>query len=345
MIAIVIISTLGFVANRWQPILKSEASADKNSTGDISDQDDADIPVAVTPKYYNYLTGLETDEDDAMRKPIAFVTDPQAIIYGISGASLSVELPVEGSESRLLIFTDQATSLGKIGQIKPARGYISDLVRYFGGVLLSSGNEDIIEYDSLNVSDRHVDLSANSGFHYTEGNTAYTNCDLLQVALSSLGLALNFDAIPKIPFNFVSPEASNDALGAPCNRVSIPINTDNTTELKYNTASGRYTYIKDGIPTTDALNASVVEYDNAFILMADSVTYESDIGTSLVMKTNESGRGYYITGGSYTEIKWVAEGNAMTFYDANDNKLAVNRGCSYIAFVKSAKSQLISFSK
>lgn len=346
LIAIVIFSVLGFVANGWQPILNPEASGDNDSTGNTSDGDgSADVPVATVPTYYNYLTGLKTDENGATCKPVVFVTDPQTTIYGIGDASLSVEFPIEGSGSRLLVFTDKATSLGKIGQVKPSRGYMSNLVRYFGGVLLSKGNDDVIKYDSLTIFDQHVDLSALSGFHYTEGDTAYTNGDLLKVALSSLGLTLDFEVIPKIPFNFVAPDAQNIALSVPCNQVSIPINTDNTTELKYNAASGRYTYIKSGTVITDALNASAIEYDNAFILLADSVTYESSIGEALVMKTNESGRGYYLTGGSYTEIKWVAEGNTMTFYDSNDNKLTVNRGSSYIAFVKSARAQLISFTK
>ena len=346
LIAIVIISTLGFVANGWQPILNPEDNGENDSVANAPEGNgDTDIPVATLPVYYNYLTGLETDEDGAMRKPIAFVTDPQKTVYGIGGASLSVEFPIEDSESRLLIFTDKATSLGKIGQIKPTRGYISNLVKYFGGVLLSNGNEDIINYDSLVISDSHVDLSDLEGFHYTEGKTAYTNGDLLQAALNSLGIAPHFGISPKLPFNFAVIDTADNSPGTPCNQVLIPINTDNTTELKYNASNGRYTYIKDGIQMTDALTTSVVEYDNAFILLTDSVTHESAAGTSLVMKTNESGRGFYITGGAYTEIKWVAEGNTMTFYDTNDNKLTVNRGSSYIAFTKSVNSQNIIFSR
>ena len=346
LIAIVIISALGFVANGWQPILYPEASGDSDSQDSALDGDgNTDIPVATVPKYYNYLTGLETDESGANRAPIAFVTDPQKTIYGIGGASLSVEFPIEGDGSRLLIFTNEATSLGKIGQIESTRGYVSNLVRYFGAILLSNGNDDAIKYDSLSITDRHVDLSALSGFHYTEKEIAYSNGDLLDAALNSLGLSLDLEITPKLPFNFAAPETSMDSLTVPCNRVLIPINPDNNTELRYNSESGRYTYIKNETPITDALNTSIVEYDNAFILLADSVTYESASGTGLVMKTNESGRGYYLTEGSYIEIKWVAEGNTMTFYDANDNKLTVNRGSSYIAFVKSARAQLISFTK
>ena len=345
LIAIVIISALGFVANGWQPILYPEASGDNDSGDNISGGNNTNVPIATAPKYYNYLTGLETDESGATRAPIAFVTDPQTTIYGIGGASLSVEFPIEGNESRLLIFTDKATSLGKIGQIESTRGYISNLVRYFGAILVANGNEDVIKYDSLSIADRYVDLSALSGFHYTEGTIAYSNGDLLDAALNSLGLSLNLDVAPKLPFNFTAPETSIDSLTMPCNRVLIPLNSNNTTELKYNAESGRYNYIKNEMPIVDALNASIVEYDNAFILLADSVTYESAVGTSIIMKTNESGRGYYLTKGSYTEIKWVAEGNTMTFYDANDNKLTVNRGSSYIAFVKSARAQLISFTK
>ena len=141
LIAIVIISALGFVANGWQPILNPEASGDNDSIGNATDGDNGEnFPVTAVPKYYNYLTGLETDEDGASRAPIAYVTDPQKTIYGISDSSLTIEFPIEGEDSRLLVFTDEATSLGKIGQIEPTRGYISNLVRYFGGILLSKGS-------------------------------------------------------------------------------------------------------------------------------------------------------------------------------------------------------------
>ena len=92
------------------------------------------------------------------------------------------------------------------------------------------------------------------------------------------------------------------------------------------------------------LNTANIEYDNAFVLFADSVTYETTTGTELVMNTVGSGNGYYMTSGTYSPIKWIADGDTMTFYDENDNKLAVNRGTSYISFVKSTIAAEINFS-
>lgn len=344
LIAIITVSALGFVANGWQPILNPEESGkDDDISHDDSGNGGGDIPVDTTPKYYNYLTGLETDEGCANIAPIAFVTTSKKPLYGISSASLTVEFPIEGEDSRLLIFTDSAASLGKIGQIEPTRGYISNLARYFGGILLSNGDEDVIKYDSLSIEDRHIDLSDISGFHYTEGKIAYSNGDLLQAALRTLEIPLTFDTTPRLPFNFVSAEEPKLSFDIPCRSALIPVDSGVATNLLYNAEDGRYSYYKNDVQITDSLNTAKIEYDNVFILLADSITYESVSGSELVVKTNERGRGYYLTNGSYTEVKWVTEGGTMTFYDENDNKLAINRGVTYIAFVKSTQEQLIKF--
>ena len=344
LIAIITVSALGFVANGWQPILNPEEGGENNDISpDDSENGGADIPVDATPKYYNYLTGLETNEGCANIAPIAFVTTPKKPLYGISSASLTVEFPIEGEDSRLLIFTDSATSLGKIGQIEPTRGYISNLARYFGGILLSYGDEDVIKYDSLSIANQHIDLTDISGFHYTEGKIAYSNGDLLQAALRTLGISLAFDTTPRLPFNFVQTEGPKLSFSVPCRSTIIPVDSSVSTKLLYNEESGRYSYCKNDVQITDSLNTAKIEYDNAFILLADSITYESVSGSELVVKTNERGRGYYLTNGSYTEVKWVTEGGTMTIYDENDNKLAVNRGVTYIAFVKSTQEQLIKF--
>ena len=208
---------------------------------------------------------------------------------------------------------------------------------------MSNGIEDVVKYDSLSVADRHIDFAGTSGFHYTEGETAYSNGDLLRAALRTLKISLEFDTAKKLPFNFTTVGEEKLKLPVPCNRVVIPISASNSTEFKFNEASGCYSYLKDDTQITDALNTAGVEYANVFILLADSVTYESALGSELVMKTNERGRGYYLTNDSCTEIKWVTEGSSMMFYDEDDNKLTINRGNSYIAFVKSTQEHFIKF--
>ena len=347
LIAIVIISTFGFVSGGWQPILDPEGGNEENNDTplDTPGTDTDDTPVASDPKYYHFITGKETDEAGERRMPLVFVTDPSATLYGISGALLTIELPIEDEGSRMLVFSDELQLLGKIGQIEPTRGYISNLVGYFGGILISHGSDDMVEYPSHDVSQHHADLSVMSGFHYTEGALAYTNGDLIQAALRQLESASTVDPSQKIPYCFADPEEALAPLPKSASSVYLPISRASATELVFNPESCRYSYLKGGIAKTDALNASAIEYDNVFVLLTDSVTYETADGTELIPKTDGSGTGYYLTAGGYTEIKWVSEDGELTFYDADDNKLRINRGSSYISFVKSSLADLITFTE
>ena len=349
LIAIVIISAVGFVANGWQPILDSEADNDDavNNSGEITDSggDNADdVPVVAPPKFYSYLTGLETTEEAEKTIAIAFLTDPELPLYGASSASLTIEFPIEGGKTRLLVYSECATSLGKIGPIMPTRDYISEYLLHFKATLLSSGNDDVIEYPSKEFKGGLIDISAISGYHYTEGESAFTNADLLRAALRTSGIDTSHDGQVRLPFSFVDVGSSNLAFDNPASEITIPQGSSGTTSLVLNGESGRYLYQKNGSAKSDMLNASEIAFDNVFVLFMDSVTYETSKGTELVLATTGSGNGYYATAGTYTAIKWVCDGDTLTLYDEQDNKLLVNRGTSFFALVKSTEQHLVTFS-
>ena len=353
LIAIVLISAVGFVANGWQPIFNSEAdsgdtennengNADKNNNGEGGTE--GDIPVVADPKYYHYLTGLEVSEETSKRTPTTFIVNPSSLLYGVSSSPLSIEFPIENGQTRLLIYSDNATSLGKIGAIEASRGYISNMLKHFGGTLISLGSDDIIEYSKIDVTKAHIDLSAITGYHYTELKNAFTNGDLLKAALFASGVPTELSGVQRLPFVFADESEEKILLDNTATRIDVPLSSETQTELVFNLDKGRYEYFKDGAVKTDMLSTATIEYDNVFVLFADSVTYETCVGTELVMNTLGTGSGYYMTNGTYAPIKWVADGDTMTFYDENDNKLEINRGTSYIAFVKSTNSSKLNFS-
>ena len=62
------------------------------------------------------------------------------------------------------------------------------------------------------------------------------------------------------------------------------------------------------------------------------------------MNTIGEGRGLYFTNGSCTEINWKsdADGN-LKFLNVDGSSLIVNRGKSYIAYVKSSRTDSVIF--
>ena len=95
----------------------------------------------------------------------------------------------------------------------------------------------------------------------------------------------------------------------------------------------------------DLLSAKTLCYDNAFVLFADATTYETESYTECVLDTKAGGKGYYFTGGGYEEISWGYdnEGN-LCFFGATGEKLVINRGSSYISFVKSSEKNNVKIS-
>ena len=123
------------------------------------------------------------------------------------------------------------------------------------------------------------------------------------------------------------------------------LNENSFLKLIYDKENKKYSYEKNGISLTDPLNGSNLNFTNCFILFADSVTYDNFNGCQMVLNTVGNGVGYYITEGSYTEIKWNATTSGdIKFYIPTGEKLTINRGNSYICYLKSSKINTISFS-
>ena len=347
LIAIVIISAVGFVANGWQPIINSGADSDNadNGSGDIGNEQNGtdDIPVVVEPKYYSYLTGLETTEEISRKVPIIFLTNPDLPVYGISLSSLAIEFPTESS-SRLVLYSETATSLGKVGPLLQSRDYISGLLSHFGGTLLSMGNDDIVDYVAKEFAGSYIDLSKATGYHYTEMDYAFTNGDLIRAAILFSQSPTEITHTVRLPFNFIEANEEKLSFNQAARNITLPYEDRKTTELIYDEERGMYIYSKNGVAKIDMLTASKICFTNAFVLFTDSVTYETSNGSEVVLKTTGSGSGYYMTNGTYKSIKWVCDGDTLTFYDENDNKLSVNRGTSYISFMKSTEKNRINFS-
>ena len=70
----------------------------------------------------------------------------------------------------------------------------------------------------------------------------------------------------------------------------------------------------------------------------DSVTYDNFECSQMIMDTLGSGRGFYFTNGTVCEINWVSNSDgSLSFYQPDGQKLIINRGRSYISFMKSSR--------
>lgn len=347
-IAVVITCTVSFAANGWQSFINNEPDSDKittenNSANNKVDENndgiqDEDIPVIQpTQKYYHQITGLETDIETSVKRPVSICFESSNPLYGISSSYLTIEFPTEYGNTRLLCFTDEAKTLGKIGSLAPSRGYISNLATYFGGILLSYGTDDTFEYN-YKKPQSILDFNSISGYCYTEYNSfVYTNGDLVNAFLNNSNINQSTSEIIHLPYNFPSVEETISVDGKNASSISIDFSDSSNTLLTFSSGEGKYVLTKNTTVKSDLLNDKGMYYDNAFVLYANSTTHETESSTQLIVDTYSSGTGIYATMGKCIEITWEKNSSGqLVFYNSDGEKLEVNRGTSYIAFVKAS---------
>ena len=343
MVGVLLVCTFGFTVDGWQ--------INNNGTTDLPNTDTSTNDKIVTvekeeapteenlpkiPDFVNYLTGLETTEELSKLRPVAVLMSSNTANYGISSADILCEIPTEDDTTRFLAIISDTSGLWKIGSIANGRGYISNISKFFGATIICDKYEDITSYEQCDVSKEMLDISNYPNSYYKEYDLySFTNSDMLSNALSSTlpDLAQN----PKVPciFNDFGNEPVSGETEA--KKISVTYSSLSKTELIYNEQTAAYTLLKNGNQKCDAINGKMMEFTNCFVLFADSVTYDNASGTELVMDTIGSGEGYYFTNGTMLKIKWSSDvdGN-LVFTDTNGNPIAVNRGKSYIGYVKSS---------
>ena len=348
--AALLISTFGFTVDGWQIGNKGEKSPFDGPFSSPNDGENTttnripEKPEIYIPAYVNRLTGVETSEIEALKGHLAFIMDPSISSYGISRADLLCEIPTENGE-RYIAFISNTDNLSKIGSLTPTRGYISNIAKYFGSICLSVGNDDSIKYTHCNMSDTTLDLS-DGGYYYSEfTSNLYTNCDLLNMAITNQETWAGQTNTEALPFDYVDfglEPIIFESITA--QRITVNNESSLATEMRYSTETRRYILYKDSMPKIDSLNGKELEFTNCFVLFADSVTYDNTECSQMVMDTIGQGKGYYFTSGGVIEIYWVGtEEGSLSFYALSGEKLIVNRGKSFISFVKSSKIENVRF--
>ncbi len=348
LVAVILIFAVGLVADGWQKSdaeSVSEENNDKTAEGDSEKVDDNKDPTQDTteedkepevyvPIYFDRLSGLETTEILALKRHTAFIFDSSSPLYGISSAVMLIEIPVENGQTRLIAYINDYNTLGKIGSLTATRDYISAVGEYFGGSVLCFGKDSLT---STGTNSHIFDLSNTTGFYYTEYNIfTYTNGNLLLGALAGGGTG---SASPSftLPYSHVEYGKESIRFSKSASSIILPYSELGASELKYSVQDKKYTYIKGGNVKNDLLNSNICKYDNCIVLFSDTVTYETESGTEMELKTGSSGKGYYFTEGTYTEITYSVDNNGvMSLLGSTGEKLTVNRGKTYIGYLKSS---------
>ena len=361
-IGVIFIFLVGTVASGWQKNTDEDNNSNETegalgdideSNGDTEGEDNGIVDnntqnppeesqIPKEPEITGYLTGLEISDELAGKLPFVFVTEPNAPLYGISGSELTIEIPTEDGKTRFLVYKTDISELGKIGAIAKTRDYISQLVKFYGGILVANGNDDIVSYSSL-PSTLHVDLAnAPENVYKENGKHLYTDYQNLSEIVKNEGIDIAKYTSQSIPFEFCGYFESVSGKTA-ATSVTVPYNGNDTT-LTYDAEVGKYVLSKGGRDKIDMLDGKAASYENVFVLFADMITYETSAGVETIVNTATRGSGYYASGGTLSEIRWSVDASGrLVFKDLSGNKLVVNRGNSYVGYYKASDSDSVVF--
>lgn len=335
LVAVTLVLTVGFAADGWQ-----SNTDDKNNQNNNKDDPTPEVippPVLVVPDYLSYITGLEITKEESESNQICYILDSMEALHGISASKLTVEIPTENGASRLVAYIDEnVTVLPKIGSITKTRDYISNIASFFGGFMIYCGNDDIVEYSSIDASDSQINLLGHVGYYYTEQDkNVYTNKNLVEALMLSQGVSSPKNMATSIPFDFIGYYDEAIKSNESAKSITVSYSKDNTTKFSYS-IDGEYTVSKNGTHIVDSKSGKFTSYENVFVLFADATTYEKMDGMETVLDTNGSGVGYYFTEGTKYNIRWYCDDTgSLVFLNDSGTKLMVNRGKSYIAYAKS----------
>ena len=361
LIVTVLTCVVAFAAGDWQnqsdkpdsgkveDNLNDNGNSAENSDGSTNGDEGTpeNIPTdKPLPEYLHYITGLEASMEDYYSLPLCFLMEASGPIYGIGASYLTLEIPTDFGSTRMLCFMDKSALPGKIGSVAPTRAYISDIAGYFGGILFSCGSDDKFEYGHGVGADASIDFSVSTGYNYTEFNAySYTNSDLVSAALKNTETGTLREGVYPLPYRLCEYGERASGLKSTAKTVAISYRDGNTTELYYSAEDGKYQLYKNGSEVRDLISNKSVFYDNAFVLYATATTYEAECGAETVLDMTEGGRGIYCTEGKSVDIRWTIDQNGeIIFTDEGGEILTVNRGSSYVSFVKASIGDGVSVS-
>ena len=300
------------------------------------------LPEPEIIRYFHPITGLETTEALSVLRPVAFSVSNTAYAlpqFGIGDSDILFEFPIENGATRLVMMTSDYAKLEKIGPIRSTRSYIADILASFDAMQVFAGTSDtsasvIFEkYDTLDYLTQNLQSLCYRDTSRIMPHNLMTTGSLVSSEVKRLGYRTEIADAFALPYIF--PELDKTALPGttPCSELRLTYSASHNASFTYNPETGKYARYQLGEAHLDGNNGEQIAFSNVLILFSDSATYETANGTEFAL-TLSGGTGILVTGGTESEITWTFTDGALAMYDAEGNPLTVNRGSSYVGFVK-----------
>ena len=345
-----------------EPII-SESPLETPSSEEVEDSDESDENVSEESEveenhdnmYRSELTNEWIDLALEDQRPVAIIVDNEKTAldhYGLTQADIVYEImnsTANGEITRFMCIVKDWENITRFGSIRSARPTHFMIAPEYNAILIHDGGPFYIDpylknawIDNLSGGFARIDNGKPREFteYVTTGEIADRIADRkydTEYNEHYEGAHWQF-ADETDPVDLEGIYNSKD-----CTFIDLPF-PHNGSELEYDEDSDLYLYSEYGKAHIDPENDDKqLSFTNVIIQCAELNQLDEN-GYMEFKLINESGRGYYITGGKSIPVTWTKahDKNATEFYDSNGDEITLNTGKTYIALVSSSRwSELI----
>lgn len=298
------------------------------------------VPTTTAYKYaINSLTGVrDLDWDMVNKRPVAIMINnislAQDVQTAVGDADMVFETLVEGGITRLMAVYSDISKIGQIGTCRSSRYSYAELACGLDARYVHCGSDNKyctplmkeLGLDNLDLGGNAYSASKRISNGHDYEHTLYTYGDKLAKLYNKGRTEIKDRAKNAYKFNDEkSPKKYEDE----ATDVSVKFSSSYTTGFEYDKESNKYIRKFDGDVLKDYKTGKSEKFTNVIVLFTD--VYALSDGYHMRSKLS-SGKGYYITNGTKTSIKWE-KGNSsdsLKYFDENGNELILNAGNSYI---------------
>jgi len=345
-----------------EPIISESSTEESSSENSVESSEIIGVETEETQEEENHdnmyrseLTNEWIDLALEDQRPVAIIVDNEKTAldhYGLTQADIIYEImnsTANGEITRFMCLVKDWENITRFGSIRSARPTHFMIAPEYNAIVVHDGGPFYIDpylkndwVDNLSGGFARIDNGKPREF------TEYVTTGELADRIASAKYDTEYNdhymgphwqfADEKNPVDLGEVYNSNE-----CTFIDLPF-PHNGSELEYDEESGLYLYSEYDMAHIDPENDDKqLSFTNVLIQCAELNQLDEN-GYMEFKLINESGKGYYITGGKSIPVTWTKthDKNPTGFYDSNGNLITLNTGKTYIAYVSSSRwNQLI----
>lgn len=341
---------LGGCGGNEEVISSEEPSSEMVSIEVESESEEIIEEVIPENSYRSELTNEWISNDLQNQRPVAIMVDNEKTAldhYGLTQADIVYEMmnsTANDEVTRFMAIVKDWGSITRFGSIRSVRPTNFMIAPEYNAVLIHDGGPFYIDpylrnpwIDNLSGGFARIENGKPREFteYVTEGEIA------ARMEAANYDTEYN-EYYPGAHWQFANPtdpvDLSETYNSKDCTLVDLPF-PHNDSELQYDEETGKYLYYEYGMAHIDPENDNAqLAFTNVILQCAKVDQFDAN-GYMQFNLFNQSGNGYYITGGKAIPITWEKgmDTSLTKFYTSDGTEITLNTGKTYIGLVSSTR--------